>query len=140
MVRVYFILLAVCSVFTLLLAIPGIALMAMIFTVGLGVPLFFILPMATLLLWALLPAVLAHGSWLRWPVLALGPALPASLLFLPGMADREAEALVAARTPIAPQPIALDTDVGVEIIRNASHASDLWNVDGVRSDFYGAAS
>jgi hypothetical protein len=55
------------------------------------------------------------------------------------MADREAEALVAASSPIAPQPIAFDAEIGVEIIRNASHAPDLWNVDGVRSDFYGQA-
>jgi hypothetical protein len=139
MVRLYFILLAVCTAVTLLLAIPGFALMALIFTFGFGYPLLFILPMATILLWALLPAVLARNSWIRWPALALGLALPVSLLLLPGMADREAEALIAARSPTAPQPIALNTEVGVEIIRNASHAPDLWNVDGVRSDFYGQA-
>lgn len=139
MVRAYFILLAVCSALTLVLAIPGIALVVLLFTFGLTYPLLFVLPMATILLWALFPAVLARNSWLCWPALALGFALPASLLLLPGMADREAEALVAAKSPIAPHPIALSTEIGVEIIRDASHAPDLWNVDNVRSDFYDQA-
>ena len=137
MVRTYFILLAVCSVLTLIFAIPGIALVVLIFTFGLTYPMLFILPMATILLWALLPAVLARNSGLRWPALAIGLALPASLLLLPGMADREAAAMVAAKSPVAPQPIELAAPVGVEIIRNASHAPDLWNTGGVRSDFYG---
>jgi hypothetical protein len=67
----YFILLVACSALTLVFAIPGVALMVLIFTFGLTYPLLFALPMATILLWALLPAVLARNSWLRWPALAL---------------------------------------------------------------------
>lgn len=114
-------------------------MLVLIFTFGLTFPLLFVLPMATILLWALLPAVLARNSWLRWSALALGLALPASLLLLPGMADREAAAMVAAKSPVAPQPMALTGTVGVEIIRNARHYPDLWNTKGVRSDFYGDA-
>ena len=139
MVRLYFILLVVCTGLTLIFAIPGIAILVLIFTFGLTFPLLFILPMATILLWALFPAVLARNSWLRWPALALGLALPTSLLLLPGMADREAAALVAAKSPVAPQPMALAGPVGVEIIRDASHHPDLWNTKDVRSDFYGDA-
>ena len=131
MVRPYFVLLAACTALTLLFAVPGVALIVLIFTFGLTVPLLFILPMATILLWALLPAVLARNSWLRWPALALGLSLPASLLLLPGMADREARAMIAAKSPVAPQPIALEGQVGVEIIRNPSHHPDLWNTKGV---------
>ena len=139
MVRAHFVLLAVCSVLTLVFAIPGITLVVLIFTFGLTYPLLFALPTATILLWALLPAVLARNSRLRWPALALGLALPASTFLLPGMADREAEAMIAASSPVAPQPVTLVAPVGVEIIRNARHAPDLWNVDRVRSDFYGEA-
>lgn len=136
MVRAYFILLFACSALTLVLAIPGIALLVLLFTFGLTYPLLFALPMATILLWALLPAVLARNSLLRWPALALGLALPASLLFLPGMADRQAAALIASRSPVGPQPVASVEPVGVEIIRNTEHHPDLWNTGGVRSDFY----
>lgn len=137
MVRAYFILLWVCTGLTLVFAIPGITMLALIFTFGLAYPLLFALPMATILLWSLLPAVLTRNSWLRWPALAVGLALPASLLFLPGMADREAAALIAAKVPVAPQPIPLALPVGVEIIRQVSHAPDLWNADGVQSALYG---
>jgi hypothetical protein len=139
MVRTYFTLLAVCTGLTLFFAIPSVAILAVVFTLGLALPLLFALPMVTILLWSLLPAVLARKSWLRWPALALGLALPASLLLLPGMADREAARLLATRSSVAPQSLTLSGPFGVEIIRTARHAPDLWNVDGVRSDFYGEA-
>lgn len=139
MVRGYFVWLGVFTVLTGIMAVPGVAIMVMLVTLGLTYPLLYILPMATILLWALLPAVLARGSWLRWPALALGLALPVSLLLLPGMADRKADAMIAARSPVAPQPVAFAAPVGVEIIRNASHAADLLNTAGIRSDFYGGA-
>jgi hypothetical protein len=139
MVQVYFVILAVCSGLTLILAIPGIAMLALLFTLGLSYPLLFLLPIATILLWSLLPAVLLRRSRLKWPALALGLLLPASLLLLPGMADREAAAQIAARTSVDPQPHDFSGPIGVEIIRDTKHAPDLWNTDGIRSDFYGSA-
>lgn len=139
MVRAYFILLAVASVLTLVFAIPGITLIVLIFTFGFTYPLLFVLPMATLLLWALLPVVLARNSWLRWPALALGLALPSSLLLLPGTADRKARGLIEAKNPVAAQSVSFTRPSGIEIIRKVSHNPDFYSFDGVRSSLYGEA-
>lgn len=139
MVRHYFACLAVCSVLTGFMAIPGMALMVMFVTLGLTYPLLFILPMTTILLWALLPAVKTRNSWLRWPALALGMALPLSLMLLPGKADREAQQLIEAKGPVAAQPASFSRPSGVEIIRNVTHNPDFYSFDGVHSGLYGEA-
>lgn len=120
MVRVYVVWLGVFTVLTGIMAVPGVAIMVMLVTLGLTYPLLFILPMATILLWALLPAVRAHGSWHRWPALALGLALPVSLLLLPGMADRKAQRLIEAKGLVSAQPASFSRPSGVEIIRNVT--------------------
>lgn len=139
MVRHYFVWLGVVTVLTGILAVPGFAIMVMILTFGLTRSLLVMLPMATILLWALFPAVLVRNSWLRWPALALGLALSASLVLLPGKADREAARLIEARGPVAVEPMKLYRPLGVEIIRNVTHNPDFYSFDGVRSGLYGEA-
>ena len=139
MVRRYFVSLAVFTVLTVLMAIPGVSILVMVFTFGLTRSLLVVLPMVTMVLWALLPAVLARQSWLRWPALALGLAVPASLLLLPGTADRKAHGLIEAKGPVVAQPVSFSRPSGVEIIRNVTHNPDFYSFDGVRSSLYGEA-
>jgi hypothetical protein len=121
------------------MAIPGIAILVMVFTFGLTRSLLVILPMVTMVLWALRPAVLARRNWRRWPALALGLAVPASLLLLPGTADRKAKETVEAKGPVAAQPVSFSRPSGVEIIRNVTHSSDFYSFDAARSSLYGEA-
>lgn len=139
MVRRHFILLAVFTVLTVIMALPGIASVVMIFTFGLAQSLLVVLPMATILLWAFLPAVLARRSRLRWPALVLGSALPASLLLLPGKADRAAQAMIGAKSPVVAQAVASERASGVEIIRNVKHDPLIYSLDAVQSGLYGDA-
>ena len=119
--------------------IPGIALMMLVSTFGIAFPLLF-LPIATLALWSLFPAVLAWNSWRRWPLLALGLLLPAYVILgIPVTADQVADRVVAEKGAVLPTVLAFNGQIGVEIIRGARHNADLYEFDNLGSALYDQA-
>lgn len=123
----YLLFLATCSALSVILMVPGIAMMAAIFTLGLAIPLLFLILMATILLWTLLPAALYWRTRARWPLVGLGLAVPLLLLSLPPMlADRAALRQAAEVGIIQPTALLLTSPIGVEIIRDVQHNDDLY--------------
>lgn len=119
----YLIVLTTCSALCLILMVPGNAMLATIFTLGLAVPLLFLLPMMTILLWTLLPAVLSWRSPARWPLVGLGLVVPMLVLsLLPVLADRAAARHVAGVGRMQPARLAVTDAIGVTIIRDVQES------------------
>jgi hypothetical protein len=133
----YLLFLATCSALTLILMVPGVAMMATIFTIGLAIPLMFLVLMATILLWTLLPAALCWRTRARWPLVVVGLVLPVTLLAMPPvLADRAAARLVADVGITQPAPMPLTGPIGVEIIRDVQHNQDLYARSAGQSALY----
>lgn len=137
MLNLYVPALVICTALSLVLMVPGIALIVGIGTMGIGFLLYPLLLLATLLLWALLPAALFWHSGGRWLLVALGLIVTALLLALPiVLADRAAARLVDEGGSLQPAALALTDPVGVEIIRHRSHHPDLYGANALQSAFY----
>ncbi|KIC10061.1 hypothetical protein RA19_12990 [Leisingera sp. ANG-M1] len=127
MQKAYYVALVVVTSLCLLLAIPGFALLAAVFTFGLGYFLFAPLPNLAIFLWAFLPAV---RCWqirpLRLPALLVGAALPGYLYFAPPiLSDQAMQHDLASRGDATAEPVEFDLHVGIEIHRKALPKPDL---------------
>ena len=78
---------------------------------------------------------------MRKPFLAIGLAVPALAVILPpSLADRAADRFLADSKAVAAATLPLGDPIGIEIIRNVRHRSDLYDLSGVRFAFHGYAA
>lgn len=125
--KTYFILLAVVTVLLLVLAQPGLALVAAIFTFGLGLAIMLPLPYLALGMWAVFPAALVWRTPFRLVALVAGLGAAGFVLIAPGpMSDRALARDLAGRDDMAAHRLDLPDRPGVEIHRLAGADPDLF--------------
>jgi len=118
--------LAISTGLLLILMIPGLSLVLVIFTLGLGFPFLYILPLAVLLQWLLLPAVFLRKAVWRVGFVLLALVVAALLLAVPQpLADRLAERARDDLEPIASQAFVRAGAIGVEIHRSVAQDPNL---------------
>jgi hypothetical protein len=126
--KTYFILLAVVTVLVLVFALPSAALLASLFTLGLGVVILLPLPYIGVGMWAVLPAVLLWRTPFRLTALAAGVGAVVVALAAPGpFADQALARDLAARGDMKVSRLDLPEQPGIEIRRRVSRDPDLYS-------------
>jgi hypothetical protein len=138
--KAYFGILIAITMIALVLAIPGVALLAALFTFGLAAVFLIPLPFILVALWSILPAVL---FWripiVRWPLLIAGIIGTASLYLLPPhLAELELSADLAVQNNFLPNSLGSNGLVGVEIRRSVSANANFRAAGKASSAFYSA--
>jgi hypothetical protein len=141
MSKTYVLSLTIVTILTLFFALPGVALIGSIFTLGLAIPVIFILPYACLGLWTMLPAAVLWETRARLLFVVLGFGACFVVFALPPwLANNALSADLATRNEIAATPVTLSASIGVELHRPANSNPDLYVIgDGYAGRLIGKA-
>lgn len=138
--KTYFIFLVVTTITTLIFSLPGVGLVALVYTLGLALLLLGPLPYLLIGLWSVLPAVLFwQRPKLRWSFLVLGMLAAGCIFYAPPyISDQRLTSDLEARAGVAPHPIGITRPIGVEIRRRAASDPDLFVRSGKSGALYGS--